>query len=142
MRRALAYGLLAMLGAALVHGVAWWMGLTFGLLAVAIGGGWLIGYAVRTGAPGSSTPPATASTAAALLGAVAFVLGSFVAFVIVQLTTGAGALADRLSVDKLGAFAGALFDPPLLQGAVLVAYVVMGWLKARPVPAPAERNSR
>jgi hypothetical protein len=151
------YGLLAMLGVAVVYGVAWSIvALSLGLLAVAIGGGWVIGAAIRRGvasraagaqsvadeADVSPIPPSTRgmSTLGALLGAGAWMLGSFVAFAIVQLTQGSGGLLERLTPDRFAEHMTATLqlEPTLLQPAVLAAFVAVAWLTARPeLPRPA-----
>lgn len=170
MLRGFDVGLLTALAVALVHGIAWSIaGLTFGLLAVAVGGGWLIGYAIKQGVAGQRAralaaaasdadraatavdpyasapyqpPPRGMSTMAALLALMTYIVGSFVAFAIVQLQVGEGALLDRLTPANFGAFMNALIDPPLLQSAVLAAYVVIAWLSARPSLPRQARNRR
>ncbi|HEY7598760.1 MAG TPA: hypothetical protein VH741_02445, partial [Candidatus Limnocylindrales bacterium] len=50
MLRGFDYGLLAMLGVAGIYGLGWSiLALSWGLIAVGLGGGWLIGVAVREG---------------------------------------------------------------------------------------------
>lgn len=154
-------GLLAALGVALVHGIAWSVvELTFGLLVVGLAGGWLIGYAVRQGvatyqerrleqaqagegAPDPTAsrwlpPPRGMSTMAAALGAMAWFVGSYVAFAIVQIAVGQGDLLGRLMPANFAPFMTSLLDPPTLQAAVLAAYVVVAAWSARPrVPKQA-----
>ena len=134
MLRRFGYALLVVLGVSLAHGVGWSMvGLTFGMVAVAVGGGWLIGYALKRADAGSDqSRPRRLPALAALLGLLAYILGSFVAFAIVQLSEGQGGLLDRLSPANFGAFMQSLFEPPLLQLAVLAAYVIVAWFSARP----------
>lgn len=152
MLRAYGYGLAAVGGVAIAHGICWSViELTYGMLAVAVAGGWLIGHAVKQGlAAGSSGPagePAPAAepassalpAIAALLGVLAWLLGSYVAFAIVQLRVGQGDLFDRLMPGNFGPFLGSLLDPPALQLLVLAAYVVVAGLTARPGrPRPAQ----
>jgi hypothetical protein len=155
------YGLLAMLATAVVYGVAWSVvALTWGLIAIGFAGGWFIGTAVREGvaakaradARGADTDTAESASDAtasadeapvqtgragmsslgALLGAMAWIVGSFVAFAIGQLTGGsAGGVLDP---ERFAAFmASALqLEPTWLQPAVLAAFVVAGWYTARP----------
>lgn len=150
--RAFDYGLLTTLGVATVYGIAWAvLALSWGLLAVALGGGWLIGAAIKRGvasksaastaqdlesAAESAMPASTRgmSTLGALFGAMAWIVGSFVAFAIVQLVTGSGALLDRLTPDNFAAHMSSTLqlEPTWLQPAVLAALVVTGWLMARP----------
>jgi len=152
------YGLAAMLGIAIVYGVAWSVvALTWGLIAIGVGGGWLVGVAVREGATrgrraeaarnGADTideedrpvaaPTRGLSTLGALLGAGAWVAGSYVAFAIIQLIEGSGSLFDP---GKLAEFmtASLQVEPTWLQPAVLAGFVVGGWIGARPRhPRPA-----
>ena len=160
MLRAFAYGLLTSLGVAAVYGVAWAvLALSWGLLAVALGGGWLIAAAIRRGvasqsavwtvqdiesAAESASPTSTRgmSTVGALFGAMAWIVGSFVAFAIVQLATGSGALLDRLTPDKFAAHMSSTLqlEPTWLQPAVLAVFVITSWLVARPTwQLPARR---
>lgn len=131
MLRGLGSGLMAMIGVGVVHGVAWWLGITFGLIVVGIAGGWLIGRALRARAAGPEAEPRRLQLVGALLGAGAYVVGSLVAFVIVQLSQGQGDLIGRLAPANLAAFMGSLFDLPLVQAATLAAYVVVAWATAR-----------
>jgi hypothetical protein len=130
--RALASGLLAVAGVGLVYGVGWAIGLTWGLIAVAVGGGWFIGYALRRGATGSAAR--ALAPLGALLGGLAWLVGGVSAFAFVQLTTGSGPLLDRLAPGKLlDHFAAALaLDPQVLQPIVLATFVIVGWFSARP----------
>jgi hypothetical protein len=79
---------------------------------------------------------------AVALAAGTWVLGSVVAFVIVQLRTGQGDLLDRLSAANFSAFMGGLLEPPLLQLAVFGAYVIVAWITTRPRRPPDRKPAR
>ena len=86
------------------------------------------------------------STLGALLGAMAWLLGSFVAFAIVVLIdpAGSGPLFDRLALAKFADYMTATVqvEPTWLQPAILAAFIVAGWMSARPKlprPVPAGR---
>lgn len=157
MLRGFDLGILAVLGVALAHGVAWSIvGLTFGMVAVGVAGGWVIGHALKmrsdtppelpppppADAPAEPAHPRRSPALAALLALMAYVVGSFVAFAIVQLAEGQGALLERLTPANFGAFMESLLDPPLLQLAVLASYVVVAWLTARPSRARTPGEAR
>ncbi|HEY7598593.1 MAG TPA: hypothetical protein VH741_01610, partial [Candidatus Limnocylindrales bacterium] len=154
-----------------IYGLGWSiLALSWGLIAVGLGGGWLIGVAVREGVGrsarakvgwaaggGSATGAGSAtsdedarptyvsvrgmSTLGALLGAGAWIVGSYVAFAVVQLAEGGAGLLDPA---RFGEFmtAALQLEPTWLQPAVLAGFVVAGWIGARsrpPRPAPTAR---
>jgi signal transduction histidine kinase len=124
MARALGLALGATLAVAAGYGALWLIA-SWGLVVVGAFGGWLIGVAVARGLAGqhsSSTWPRGASTVAAALGMFAWLLGTYVAFTIVQLFEGSGALLDRLGPSHFMANLAAIADPPWMQLAILAAF--------------------
>lgn len=139
MLRAIGFGLLATLGMAVVYGVAWGViALSWGLLAVGVGGGWLVGAAVREGVrrsaaeqPSDGRPSVgLAPLLAAILGAGAWLIGSYIAYALVQVAEGGVGLLDPGRFVSHVAAALQL-EPTWLQPAVLLAFVVVAGFTAR-----------
>jgi hypothetical protein len=161
--RAYDYGLLTMLLVALAYGLLWSVvGLGFGLVAIGAIGGWLIGYNVKRGVLAMHERerrqttlasdeslyqpwPRGTSTLAALLGLMAWIVGAFVAFVVVQLVEGTGPLLERLTPGNFGAYLTAVLeagDMQLIQSAALAAFIFVGWVSARAPKAVAADDER
>lgn len=161
MLRRFDYGLVTTLGVALLYGLLYGLvQLSWGLVAVGLFGGWLIGVAIRRGVATAllrqysdeSAPeggsvrrpwPRGTTTMGVLFGLLAWFVGNYVAFALIQLIEGAGPPLERLTPGNFAAFMSAISDPPLLQAAILAAFVVVAGYSARaPVPKPPRGKRR
>jgi hypothetical protein len=145
MARALGLGLATALAVALGYGVLWLIA-SWGLVVVGLFGGWLIGSSVARGLRAHASRdrgswPRGASTAAALLAGLAWFVGSYVAFVIVQLLEGSGSLLERIGPAHFATNLAAIADPPWMQLAIFAAFMAAAAFSARAPranSAPAE----
>jgi hypothetical protein len=140
-RRRTAYGLgLGLLGGlsfAIVYGLsAEVLGLQWGLLVVALVGGWFIGTAVAYGAwaEAEHLPVRALRIGAVLCGSLGWLLGLVVAYVVSQalIPQAATALLERLSLGGYLDYLDGMFDYVRLIHALAVALLaVMAWRAAR-----------
>jgi hypothetical protein len=140
MARALGLGLATALAVALGYGVLWLIA-SWGLVVVGLFGGWLVGSSVARGLRAAGSWPRGASTAAALLAGLAWFVGSYVAFVIVQLLEGSGSLLERIGPAHFATNLAAIADPPWMQLAIIAAFMAAAAFSARAPranSAPAE----
>lgn len=131
------WGVLAGIGVAIAYGISWGgLALSFGLIAVALMGGWIIGAGVRHGAwRGASHQPARVLQ---LLGAVlatgAWFGGAFVAYVVSRalLPESDLSLAERLADVSFADYIGQQYEAAGgVHAAALAALTIMGWRSAR-----------
>jgi predicted permease len=125
MARPIAYGVVA----ALATGAVWALlsaalGFHLGLLVLAAFGGWIIGSAVKSAGP-------KRRALAAILGAVAWFVGSVLDFVVSQaiLPGAATSLATRVTAGAYLDYTSAQFD--IIQIAAIAILVVVSWRSAR-----------
>ncbi len=133
--RALAFGVAVAIAVAVVWALLYGLfDVTAGLLAVAAVGGWLIGASVRHGAWGGAAhePDARLRAAAAVLGGGAWLVGSFLAYVVSLLTRipeSQASLAQRMANVPFPQFVAEQ------QGAIAVVQlallVLLAWRAAR-----------
>jgi hypothetical protein len=130
-------GLLAGLGVAAVYGIsAELLGLSWGLLAVAFGGGFVIGAAVSRGA-WQGRPHITVrrlQVMAAAIGIGAWIVGVFIAYVVAQalLPQASTPLLERLSFERFSAyFVGLDESIRFIHSASVSAMAFMAWRGAR-----------
>ena len=129
-------GALATIGSALGYGLLWGaLELQWGLIAVAIMLGWLIGASVRHGAWRGLAHHLTRrlQVLAAGLGVVAWFGGAFVAYLASRaLLQSELPFAERLEVLSFGAFLNQQYEAGGLTHALsLAALAIMGWRTAR-----------
>jgi hypothetical protein len=124
------WGLLAALGVALAYGLLWELvELNFGLIAVAVMGGWLIGAAVTRGAWKRSLhiPDRRLRIMGALLGAGSWLVGAFVAYLVsqVRFPNPSTSLLERLSFQGLSDYLTGVVD--VVDGIAFLALVFVAW---------------
>ncbi len=132
--KAFDWGALAGIGVAVAYGLLWGLlELHFGLIAIGVMGGWLIGAAVTHGAWRGElhVPDRRLRVLAAALGASSWLGGAFIAYFISQAlfpnpTTG---LLERLSFAGFSDYLISLVD--LVHGIALLALVTFAWRSAR-----------
>lgn len=130
---AFAWGGLGALGVSLLYGVLTYpIDLRWGLIAIGVLGGWIIGSAARKGA--GQTEPHLASARlrplAALLGVASWLGAIAVAYLFSQalFPDATTPLLERLSVGGLGEFLWGTFD--LWHGLAIGALALFGWRSA------------
>lgn len=136
-RRALSgfdWGLVAMLAVAGLYGFLLYpVGLTWGLIAVGIGGGWIIGKAVSHGAWRGLPHPRNWSLRimAVALALVAWVLGMAVSYVMSQvlLADATLPLLERISAIGFSEYMTQTYD--VFHGLAMGALAIMAWRTAR-----------
>jgi hypothetical protein len=134
-RRRLLHGLdggaLTAAGVAVAYGMLLQL-LDWGMIAVAVVGGWLVGRGVSRGAWRDQPhwPSRVLSLLAAVLGLFAWIGGFLVAYLVSRavLDSDVG-FVDRLADFPFVAYLAERYD--LAQGAALLAMIVMGWRSAR-----------
>lgn len=137
------WGALAMIGVALVDGLMIYpIGLTWGLIAVAVGGGWIIGRAVLRGAwdGHEARPSRVLQGLAAALSLIAWLAGFAVAYVVAEvLLVSDHPIDERLSIAGFWDYVSGITDLP--HAIALVTFVIIGWRSARwsARPAPLRR---
>ncbi|MDQ3937318.1 MAG: hypothetical protein M3253_01410 [Chloroflexota bacterium] len=125
------WGVLTAAGVAVAYGVLLQL-LDWGMIAVAVVGGWLIGRATNRGAwrDAAHWPSRALSLLAAVLGLFAWLGGFFVAYLLSRALLDSDlSFVDRLADFPFLAYLAARYD--LAQGAALLAMIVMGWRSAR-----------
>ncbi|HUG46858.1 MAG TPA: hypothetical protein VMP67_00415 [Candidatus Limnocylindria bacterium] len=131
------WGALAAVLAAVVYGLCWGvLNLQYGLIAVAIMLGWVIGAAIRRGAWARAAHPATRrlQVLGAVLGVVAWLGGAFVAYLSSRLVLpgSSASLAERLADLPFGEFMTQQYEAGGIAHAVaFAALAIMGWRTAR-----------
>jgi len=131
------WGALACIAVALVYGLSWGaVNLQFGLIAVAVMGGWLIGAAIRRAAWRSVAhhPTRRLQLLGASFGVVAWFGGAFVAYLISRaLLPGSDfSFAERLADVTFGDYLNQQYEAGGLVHAIsLAAMAIMGWRSAR-----------
>jgi hypothetical protein len=130
------WGAAATLGIALVYGLLWGVVLLqWGLIAVGIMGGWVIGRAVRTGAWRGVEHPRTLrlQALASVLAGLAWFGAAWVAYLSSRLVLESErALADRLSDLTFGQYMNQQYEAGgLFHAIALAAMIIMGWRTAR-----------
>lgn len=128
------WGALAMIGVSIGYGLLLFpVELSWGLIAVAIAGGWLIGSAVRHGAWRDALhgPARSLQLLAVLLAVVAWFGAFFVAYVAGQLLLPepAAPLAERLSPAGFAEYLAGTYE--FLHAIALAALAFMAWRSAR-----------
>jgi hypothetical protein len=132
--KAFDWGLLAMLAVAVAYGLLLYpIGLTWGLIAVGVGGGWLIGRAVRHGAWRGLPHPRNWSLRilAVVLALVAWLIGMFVSYVMSQLLLAGAAqpLLERISPAGFSEYTAQIYD--IFHGIAMGALAIMAWRTTR-----------
>ncbi|HWH23792.1 MAG TPA: hypothetical protein VNW68_02745 [Candidatus Limnocylindria bacterium] len=130
-------GALTAVGVSLVYGLLIYpVGLTWGLIAVAVAGGWLIGKGILRGAwaGGVAQPSRILQALAAALGVLAW-LGAFaIAYIVAELLLVSDrSLLDRLSIIGYWDYIAGTYD--LFHAASLGAIAIAGWWSTRWTPA-------
>ena len=125
------WGLAAAAGVSLVYGVLDYpVGLTWGLIAVGVVGGWIIGAAVARGAwrREPHLPDRRLRLWAAALGLISWLGGMFVAYVASGLLFPAAntPLTERIT---FGDYIAGTYD--IAHGAAAVVMVIVSWRSAR-----------
>lgn len=127
------WGALAAIGVSLVYGLLWAIELHFGLIAVAVMGGWVIGGAVAHGAWRGSlhVPSRRLRALAAVLGGAAWLGAGAVYYLIAQAVLPAAQtpLLERLSFDGFAEFLTGVYD--LVHGIALATLAFFSWRSAR-----------
>ena len=132
--RGLGYGLVAVLAIAVVGGLLRGiLDLTGGLIAVAIGGGWVIGAAVRQGswagqAHRRSSVPTLIAAGLGALGWLATLVGTWVVSMAI-LPASSRSLPDRLIATPFLDFTGQQFG--LADVLALLLFIGFAWFGAR-----------
>lgn len=135
--RALGLGALAAVGVGVVYGIATEpVGLSFGLIAIGLVGGIVIGSAVARGAWNGEEHEVnrSVSSAAGLLSVGAGMLGLALAFAISQalLPQASTPLLQRLTLDGFLAYASGMFDSVRVAHAAAIAVMAaVAWRWAR-----------
>lgn len=135
--KAFDWGALATIGAALAYGLFWGAGvLQFGLIAVAIMFGWLIGAAVRHGAWRGLAhhPTRRLQLLGAAFGVVAWFGGAFVAYLASRALLPQSDLSffQRLEDVSFSMFMSQQYEAGGIVHAIgLAALAIMGWRTAR-----------
>jgi hypothetical protein len=132
--RAFDLGVLAAIGVSLAYGVLLYpVGLTWGLIAVAVMGGWVIGAAVRSGAWRGQLHERARSLQllAVVLGIFSWLGGMFVSYVLSQalFPDAATPLMERLSAAGFAAYIDG--TDRILNIVSLSALAFVGWRSAR-----------
>jgi hypothetical protein len=127
------WGLAAMLVVAVLYGFLLYpIGLTWGLIAIGIGGGWIIGKAVSHGAWRGLPHPRNWSLRilAVVLSLVGWVLGMFVSYVMSQVLLEGAALPllERLSGIGFSEYMTQTYD--VFHGIAMGALAIMAWRTA------------
>jgi hypothetical protein len=130
------WGTAAALGIALVYGLLWGVVLLqWGLIAVGIMGGWVIGRAVRNGAWRGVEHPRTLrlQALASVLAGLAWFGAAWVAYLSSRLVLESErTLADRLSDLSFGQYMNQQYEAGgLFHAIALAAMIIMGWRTAR-----------
>ncbi len=135
------WGAVAGIAVALVYGILWGgIELQFGLIAVAVMGGWLIGAAVRHGAWRAAwrspqhSPSRRLKAFAAVVSVVAWFGGAYVAYVVSRalLPESDLSFAERLSDLPFAEYLTQQYEAGgLVHAIALAAMVIMGWRTAR-----------
>ena len=135
--KAFDWGALAAIGAALAYGVFWGAGiLQFGLIAVAIMFGWLIGAAVRHGAWRGLAhhPTRRLQLLGSAFGVLAWFGGAFVAYLVSRALLPESDLtfAQRLEDVPFSVYMTQQYEAGGIVHAIgLAALAIMGWRTAR-----------
>lgn len=130
------WGAAAALGVALVYGLLWGVVLLqWGLIAVGIMGGWVIGRAVRNGAWRGVQHPRTLRLQAlsAMLAALSWFGAAWVAYFGSRLLLESErSLVERLSDLTFGQYMSQQYEAGgLFHAIALAAMIIMGWRTAR-----------
>lgn len=128
------WGALAAVGVAVGYGLLLFpVELTWGLIAVALGGGWLIGRAVSHGAWRAAAHPLTRrlQLLAVLLAVLAWFGGFFVAYLMGQLLLpeASEGLSERISAPRFSEYLAGTYN--FLHLLALAALAIMAWRSAR-----------
>lgn len=132
--RAFDRGAITAVGVGVAYGLLHYpVDLTWGLIAVGIGGGWLIGWAVTAAAWGEDAhlPDRRLKLLGAALGLVSWLVAMFVAYVMGQalLQDATLTLLERLSLEGFGEYVGQTYA--LYHALALAALTIMAWRTAR-----------
>jgi hypothetical protein len=132
--KAFDWGLLAMLGVAAAYGVLVYpVGLEWGLIAVGIGGGWLIGRAINHGAWHGLPHRRNWSLKilAVVLALVAWLLGMFISYALGQLLLEGATqpLLERISPAGFSQYMAQVYA--IHHGIAMAALAIMAWRTAR-----------
>jgi hypothetical protein len=135
------WGALAGIAVALVHGAFWGAAvLYFGLVALAVAGGWLIGAGVRHGAWRAAwrsprhVPSRRLKAFASAVAVVTWFGAAFVAYVVSRalLPESDLTLAERLAELSFSEYMALEYDAGgLIHATSLAAMVIIGWRTAR-----------
>jgi hypothetical protein len=139
--RAFDRGALAGLVVAIVYGFLWGAGvLQFGLVAIAVMGGWLIGAAIRHGAWRGSwrlathVPSRRLKLLGVVIGSAAWFGGAFVAYVVSRALLPESDLSfvERLADVSFAEYLNQQYEAGgPLHGIALAVMAIMGWRTAR-----------
>ncbi|HVM29262.1 MAG TPA: hypothetical protein VM305_00625 [Candidatus Limnocylindrales bacterium] len=132
--KAFDWGLLAMLGVGFAYGVLTYpVELEWGLIAVAIGGGWIIGRAINHGAWQGRPHPRNWSLRilAVVLAIVAWLVGMFVSYVFGQLLLEGATqpLLERISPAGFSEYMAQVYA--IHHGIAMAALAIMAWRTTR-----------